>query len=580
MNKIILKLGYSCNNNCLFCHAQDKKAHRDLSFKEIIDKISLIKSLGYEFVILSGGEPAIRRDFLKIVKYVRDSDMKLGVVTNGRILSYKRFCEKVFEYGLAYAYVSLHGNKEVHNILTQAKSFEQTVRGIKNISKSKNTELIVNCVVNKYNLNLLKKIVGICYDFGSNVIKFSNINIEGAAIKNLKEIVPRLNESVPMVKEAVNYALSRGMDARIDGFPICLMYGLRKRVDDLKTNNITYMSESFEKDLHKTDYGNSIRTNVCRECKIEECPGIDKNYAEIFGCGELMPAMSISNSFNYFKIAESRDRSCPSRIFKNVDNDRDIFLSTGNRVLHMRTETLDFSPTDIDKVKKLEQIYLNVSWNKQSKDFSSDYVKLNASLCKGCGKKHVFKISGKNMFLRDDKIIEHEIIHLKGSVLDVGCGNIRYAETLSRIVRKNKVEYLGLDIERKTIVDIKKKYPRLKILPVQFEDFEEDKKFDNILFLRSINHFKVPAYALEKACGMLKIGSSIILCDNIAFGVAHLVGRERLHSKESNCEHYHLLEPSDVIEMVKYLPLKVIGRRDITRNSANQWFLKFQKTGD
>ncbi len=576
MNKVMLKLGYRCNNNCLFCHAEDKHACRDLSYQEVVEKIRLVKRRGFRFVILSGGEPTIRRDFIRIARYVHGAGMKLGVVTNGRMFSYKPFFDHVMKAGLEYAYVSLHGDRDVHNMLCRSDSFDQTVRGIGNLSKLDGIELIVNCVVNKKNLHLLRKVAGICSDAGSGVIKFSNMMCKGAALKISKMVVPEFRVSVPAVREAIDYASSIGLDARFDGFPLCLMYGYQDALDNLETNNITHMSESDEREIFRADSGTRIRAGPCEKCEIVKCQGVDEGYLRMFGRDELKPAVRVSNSFTYTKMAESGFTDCPMKIFKGFDGRRDLFVSDGSVVFHFRTNTGDFSYEDIDRTINLGQLYLSVSAKARSGDFSRDYRKLNRTACKFCGKEHVFKASEEDVFMRDDRVIRREISRLRGKVLDVGCGEVRYGGALSGLVGRGDVRYIGIEPEKKYSSSARRKYPGLNILNCRFEDFKADGKFDSILFLRSINHFPVPDYVLEKACGMLKDNGLMLLCDNVAFGSVGLSGSEMKAGKGS-WEHYHLHGPDDIIEMVQHLPLTVTGRGDISGGSANQWHLKLRK---
>ena len=62
--KLIIELGDSCNNNCIFCSVKNK-ANVNLSTSEIKKRIQDAKMKGYKRIEFSGGEPTIRKDFLE-----------------------------------------------------------------------------------------------------------------------------------------------------------------------------------------------------------------------------------------------------------------------------------------------------------------------------------------------------------------------------------------------------------------------------------------------------------------------------------------------------------------------------------
>ena len=86
--KALLKVGYTCNNSCGFCHASEHRAHGDLTTAQLRRKIARCAAAGYDTVVLSGGEPTIRGDLVALAGYARDHGLDFGLVTNGRMLSY------------------------------------------------------------------------------------------------------------------------------------------------------------------------------------------------------------------------------------------------------------------------------------------------------------------------------------------------------------------------------------------------------------------------------------------------------------------------------------------------------------
>lgn len=273
--KAIIKLGYSCNNNCIFCHAIPKRAHSDLSLKIIKMKIEALKDLGIDLVVFSGGEPTVRGDILNIIRYANTKGFFSGIVTNGRMMQYSRILSEMSKSGLRYVQISLHGPENVHNLITRAIGFKQTLKGIRNISDYEDIELVVNCVVNRLNMKSLEEVIDILQGIRINRVKFSLLE----PTDKCRDIVPDIMDAWERVKSALEYGKKKGFSLSIDGFPLCIIDGYETHIDDLRANNILYMSEVFDEGFYPSDQGNKVKEVMCRECKLNEmCGGTYREY--------------------------------------------------------------------------------------------------------------------------------------------------------------------------------------------------------------------------------------------------------------------------------------------------------------
>ena len=70
-----------CNLNCYFCH-RTKPYQYGPTLEEIKSTAVKLKSVGINDIILSGGEPLIRKDFFDIVRFLREQGYNLDVCTN------------------------------------------------------------------------------------------------------------------------------------------------------------------------------------------------------------------------------------------------------------------------------------------------------------------------------------------------------------------------------------------------------------------------------------------------------------------------------------------------------------------
>jgi len=271
---VIIKTGYTCNDNCVFCHAREKRKHPDLGIGKIKEKILRGRELGAGMVILSGGEPTIHKDIMEIAEFARENALELGIITNGRMLSYSDFFGRLQKKGLRYVHVSLHGDEKTHNELTGAESFRQALEGISNVSRS-GMELVVNCVVVKQNMNILNDVVDVLKGVRTDKIKFSLVEPvrDGA--------MPGILEAADAVKKAIDYGRAAGLNMGFDGFPLCFMKGHERLLDNLETNNIKFISEAYEDRFFPVDFGDAVKLDKCKQCsRSGNCPGIYKKYLD------------------------------------------------------------------------------------------------------------------------------------------------------------------------------------------------------------------------------------------------------------------------------------------------------------
>lgn len=160
-----LKVGQTCNNNCVFCDLLNIKEKYDKSLVEIKKELDHLKEKNYSHIILPCNAD-IRKDFFEILKYAKNLSFKITLETNGRIFSYEKFALKSSKY-IGKFIVFLNSNNElIHNKITNTdNSFKQVIKGIKNIKKL-NKEIQINTVITNYNYKNLKEIVSLIKTFG------------------------------------------------------------------------------------------------------------------------------------------------------------------------------------------------------------------------------------------------------------------------------------------------------------------------------------------------------------------------------------------------------------------------------
>jgi len=113
IRRAIVKVTYRCNNRCLFCHSAHLKHHPDPPIEDVLGRVRRAVELGAESIVFSGGEPTVRSDFMGLAEVCFQKGIPFGLISNGRYLAYPQVVRQLADWGLEYAYVSLHGPSSI-----------------------------------------------------------------------------------------------------------------------------------------------------------------------------------------------------------------------------------------------------------------------------------------------------------------------------------------------------------------------------------------------------------------------------------------------------------------------------------
>jgi len=90
---LVIDVTYRCNATCLYCQWSSNKTESIIDQPDnniLIPEVTL-KSLGSERIVLSGGEPLIRKDLERIISYYSQCNVKsIVLISNGLLLTQNR----------------------------------------------------------------------------------------------------------------------------------------------------------------------------------------------------------------------------------------------------------------------------------------------------------------------------------------------------------------------------------------------------------------------------------------------------------------------------------------------------------
>ena len=294
IKRLDLKLGFSCNNNCLSCPQAHRKHLGDLSTEEAKKHLRLGIRDGTNEVVLTGGEPTVRKDILEIVSYAKSLGYKyIQLQTNGRMLSYMPFTRRLVKAGVTEFGPSLHGHTaEIHDYITRFPgAFGQVVRGIRNL-RDLDQNILMNSVIHRLNYKHLEDLVQLFIDLRADQAQLAFIHPVGNAWENFDLLVPRKSEAMPFIHRALDLGTQGGMKMMVEAYPFCFMGGYEKYCSEL------YMPPAEIRDAvgHVRDFDRLRRETgkskfpQCRNCRFDlVCEGPWKEYPERLGSDEFRP---------------------------------------------------------------------------------------------------------------------------------------------------------------------------------------------------------------------------------------------------------------------------------------------------
>jgi MoaA/NifB/PqqE/SkfB family radical SAM enzyme len=294
--RVDIKVGFGCNNNCAFCVQAHKRGLGDRTTEQVVSDLKQAVGTGCSGVVFTGGEPTIRKDILELVGRAKELGFKtIQIQTNGRMLAYKNFCEKLVAAGVNEFSPAVHGHiAALHDFLTGSPgSFSQVVQGIRNIKALRQT-VITNTVVVKPNYRNLPEIARLLVSLGVDQFQFAFVHPVGNAYKNFDSVVPRISMAAPFIHRALKVGIDAGRVVMAEAMPYCLMKGY----EDYVSERFIPPTEIRDADITIPDYGKVRKAEgkakfpQCRKCKYDAvCEGPWKEYPEKRGNDEFQPVV-------------------------------------------------------------------------------------------------------------------------------------------------------------------------------------------------------------------------------------------------------------------------------------------------
>ncbi len=288
MSRADVKVGFACNNRCLFCaQGEKRRSVPRVGAEELIRRLRAAHRPG-SGLVLTGGEPTLRKDLVAIVRAARRMGYHpIQIQTNGRMLAYPERVARLVEAGVSEISPALHGpSAEVHDMLTGAAgAFEQTVAGIANALRSGVT-VVTNTVVVRQNLPFLTETVLLLRDLGVRRAQLALVHPVGTAADGEVDVLPPPREAAAAIARAIRAGRAAGASVVTEAVPPCLLPGLEDAVIERHipaTRVVDIDGEAFDFSTWRRAEGKA-KGRICVGCEHDaSCEGPWREYPERFG---------------------------------------------------------------------------------------------------------------------------------------------------------------------------------------------------------------------------------------------------------------------------------------------------------
>ena len=302
MKKVDIKLGYSCNNDCIHCVVADNRdicsargKSENLTTEEYKRELLDSRSRGYEVIVFTGGEPTLRNDLGHLMLYAHNLGYEIDVQTNGRRFCSREFTDALCSISRASYCIALHGfNEAIHDTITAVRgSFSETVAGIENLLRL-GQFVVGKIVISKVNAPFILETCRLNSRLGIRNLTLTFPHALGNARKYFSRVVPTYSETVPELHKAIDFCRSEGISVNTEAFPFCLMRGYEEHVLELfftdEQTELKQHGRDYALDWSKARLDNKAKFAGCAECCYDLiCEGPWSEYPGWFGEGEFRP---------------------------------------------------------------------------------------------------------------------------------------------------------------------------------------------------------------------------------------------------------------------------------------------------
>jgi radical SAM protein with 4Fe4S-binding SPASM domain len=206
IQSLIFEVTQRCNHACLHCYnvwqgeasAQYRRGELDTPMTLTLLAKALHET-NCQHVTLTGGEPLLRKDLPILLDFLRERNVRVTVISNGRLLS-EQNAITLIEHGVGlFELPLLSDRREIHDQLSAAPgAWDSVLAGMATLRLHRG-QVVTAFVATRLNIEHLYETIKLAFAFGARAIMLNRFNPGGRGRLSLNELLP----SVAQVREAL-----------------------------------------------------------------------------------------------------------------------------------------------------------------------------------------------------------------------------------------------------------------------------------------------------------------------------------------------------------------------------------------
>ncbi len=292
---------------------------------------------------------------------------------------------------------------------------------------------------------------------------------------------------------------------------------------------------------------------------------------------------------NQFDLVLAREPSPGEVALSSAEAARCAWIATPSGGALARCDNAGWTDADLHLVlDQLGQLWLDTSDKARLDDFAADLRPLiqdapARELPTGGVAPARWRPTTGDPFAVEEAYVEAALIAMRGTVVDIGAGPVRYLRLLAGRIASGEVRYAAVEPDTPALRRSGDALPGARLargvgehLPVR------DAVADHVLMLRSFNHLRDVAAAFAEASRVAADGASLLVVDNVAFGLVRTsaqIDRARAVSVlETPFEHYRNANADAAVAAIEATGCwRVTEVRAVAPGRANQWTVRARR---
>ncbi len=221
LQSLIFEVTQRCNHACLHCYnvwqgeiGSDRYPRGELDTAGTLRLLAkALDETDCHHVTLTGGEPLLRTDLPVLLDFLKERNIRLTIISNGRLLDEQKAIALIDQGVGLFELPLLSHRGETHDRLSAAPgAWDAVLEAMANV-RLHHGQVVAAFVATRLNIEHLYETIRLAYAFGARGLMFNRFNPGGGGRLHLLELLP----TVGQVREALTVAEAASLEF---GFPI------------------------------------------------------------------------------------------------------------------------------------------------------------------------------------------------------------------------------------------------------------------------------------------------------------------------------------------------------------------------